>query len=117
MIEWFFNIKNMKSSSFIVFDTESFYPSISADLFKSAKELQKFAEESIDISDYNFLLINQAQKTLLFNENTPWVKTEGNQDFDVPMGCSDRVEVCELVGTYSLSQLKDTFEHHSTGLY
>ena len=26
-------------------------------------------------------------------------KKEGNEDFDVPMGCLDREEVCELVGS------------------
>ena len=62
-------------------------------------------------------LIMQARKTLLFNEGTPWVKKEGNEDFDVPMGCFDDAEVCELVGSYILQQLKQTFEHQSVGLY
>ena len=64
---WFINIKNKESSYFIVFDTESFYLSISEDLFKSAIQ---FAKESVDISDYNFSLINQAWKTILLNGNT-----------------------------------------------
>ena len=55
VIESFINIKNKESSSFIDFDIESFYPSISEDLFKSAIQ---FAKESIDISDYNLSLIN-----------------------------------------------------------
>ena len=71
MIEWFINIKNKESSSFIVFDTENFYHSISEDLFKSAIQ---FTKESINISNYDLSLINQARKTLLFHENTPWVK-------------------------------------------
>ena len=54
---------------------------------------------------------------LLFHENTPWVKKEGNKDFDIPMGCFDGAEVCKLVGTYILNHLKDTFQHHSVGLY
>ena len=33
------------------------------------------------------------------------------------MGCFDGEEVCELVGTYILNQLKDTFQHYSVGLY
>ena len=103
VIEWFMNIKNKESSSFIVFDIESFYFSISDNLFKSAIHL---AKESIDISDYDLLLINQAWKMLLFHENAPWLKKEGNEDFDVPIGCFDEAEVCELVGRYI--QLKDT---------
>ena len=59
----------------------------------------------------------QARKTLLFNEVIPWVKKEGNQDFDVPMGCFDDAEVCELVGSCILQQLSQLFEHHSVGLY
>ena len=74
VIEWFINIKNKESSLFIVFDIGSFYPSISEDLFKRAIQ---FAKESIDITDYNLSIINQARKTLLFHENTPWVKKEG----------------------------------------
>ena len=67
VIEWFINIKNKEIFSFIVFDIESFYPSISEDLFNSAIQ---FAKESVDISDYNLSLINQARKTLLFHEST-----------------------------------------------
>ena len=87
----FIDIKNKESSSFIVFNIKSFYLSISEDLYKSAIQ---FAEESIDISDYGLSLINQARKTLLFHENTLWVKKEGNEDFDVPMGCFNGTEVC-----------------------
>ena len=114
VIEWFINIKSKESSSFIVCDIESFYPSISEDLFKCSFQ---FVKESTDISDCNLSLINQARKMLLFHENTPWVKKEGNWDYDVPMGCFDGAEVCELVSIYILKQLKDTFQHHSVGLY
>ena len=113
MIEWFINIKNKEISSIIVLDIESFYASISEDLFKSAIQ---FAKESIDTSDYNLSLINQGRKTLLFCENTPRVKKEGNVDFDVPMGCFYVAEVCRLAWTYILNQIKDTFQHHSVGL-
>ena len=40
----------------------------------------------------------QARKTLLFQNGEPWVKKSGTEDFDVPMGCYDGAEVCELVG-------------------
>ena len=32
-------------------------------------------------------------------------KKKGKEDFDVPMGCFDGAEVCELVGRYFLQQL------------
>ena len=82
-----------QGSSFIVFDIESFYPSICEDLFKSTIQL---AKESIDFSDYDLSLINQPRKTLLFHKNTPWTKKEGHEDFHVPMGCFHRAEVWEL---------------------
>ena len=36
VIEWFVNNKEMKRLSFMVFDTESFYPSITEPLFNNA---------------------------------------------------------------------------------
>ena len=41
----------------------------------------------------------QTRKTLLSNENKPWIKKEGNEDFDVHMSCFDGAEVCELIDT------------------
>ena len=40
----------------------------------------------------------QSRKTFLFNNNEPWVKKTGEENFDVPMGFYDGVEVYELVG-------------------
>ena len=114
LIEWFINIKNKEISCFIVCDIENFYSFISADLFKSAIQVSK---EWVDISDFDLSLINQAWKALLFHETTPWVKKGGSKDFDVRMGCFDGAEVCELVSTCILNQLKDTLQHHSVGLY
>lgn len=33
------------------------------------------------------------------------VQKSENEDFDVPMGCDDAAEVCELVASYILQQL------------
>ena len=33
------------------------------------------------------------------------------------MGCFDEVEVCELVYTHILNQLKDNFQYSSVGIY
>ena len=62
-------------------------------------------------------LINQSLKTLLFNEKIPWFKKDGSEEFDVPMGCFDGTEVCELVGTFILSKLKNVFQNNTFGLY
>ena len=98
----------------MVFDIESFYPSITECLFNNAIQ---FAKQIIEISDYDMPLMNQSQKTLLFNEKIPWVEKDGSEDFDVPMGCFDRAEVCELVGAFILNKLKNVFQNNTFGLY
>ena len=59
----------------------------------------------------------QSRKTLLFNEKNPWVKRCGDEDFDVPMGCYDGAEVCELVGSYLLKKVSNIVDKKSIGLY
>ena len=36
----------------------------------------------------------------MFWQDSAWVKKEGREDFDIPMGCNDGTEICELVGIY-----------------
>ena len=45
------------------------------------------------------------------------MKKDGNEDFDVPMGCFDGVEICELVGFFILNQLGSVIEKNDIGLY
>ena len=47
----------------------------------------------------------------------PWVKKSGTEDFDVPMECFNGAEVCDLVGSYMLNQLKHDVIKGSIGLY
>ena len=44
-----------------------------------------------------------------------WKNWEEN--FNVPMGCYDGAEVCELVGTYILNKLKNVTNKDNIGLY
>ena len=46
-----------------------------------------------------------SRKTLLFWQDSTWVKKEGSEDFDIPMGCYDGAEICELVGIYIQNKL------------
>ena len=98
----------------MVLDIKSFYPTFSENLFI---KIIQFAKQITEITDEDINLIMQARKTLLFNEGIPWIKKEGNEDFDVSMGCLDGSEVCELVGSYILDQVNQLFEYHSVGLY
>ena len=63
------------------------------------------------------VIINYSRKSLLFHENEPWVKKEGDKDFDVTMGSNDGVEISELVGLLMLSKLVHLFQDNSVGLY
>ena len=82
MIEWFKAIKNKQQCTFTVFDIESFYPSISSDLFNKAL---KFAKEIIPTAHSGLKIMMHSRKTLLFHENEPWVKQKGDKNFDVSM--------------------------------
>ena len=59
----------------------------------------------------------QSRKTLLFQNSESWVKKTGNKNFVVPMGCYDRAEVCELVGSFILNKLTSTINRSDIGLY
>ena len=114
VVKWFKNIPEKRVSSFVNFDVENFYPSILIKLFTDSI---KYAKNLIEITDQNLAIIMQARKTLLFQNTEPWVQKSGTEDFDVPMGCYDGAEVCELVGSYMLNQLKHDMNKESIGLY
>ena len=111
---WFKNIKSKKTSSFVNFGVENFYPSISIDLFTDAIS---YAKTITNIDDDQLSLIMQSRKTLLFHNNEPWIKKSGEENFDIPMGCYDGAEVCELVVTYILNKFKNVTNKESIGLY
>lgn len=114
VISWFNQIQNKPKCSFINFDVENFYPSISEKLFKDSII---FAKKFTNIDDADLNIIMQSRKTLLFYGDEPWVKKIGDEDFDVPMGSYDGAEVCELVGSYILSLLSKIVNKSNIGLY
>ena len=59
----------------------------------------------------------QSRRTLLFNDREPRLKKSGNEEFDVPMGCFDGAEVCEVIGVYILHLLKTVMRKENVGLY
>ena len=114
VLEWFQSIERRNECSFIVFDIDSFYPSISEKLFNDAIN---YTQTICKISEDELNIILQSRKTLLFYKNEPWVKKLGNEDFDVPMGCFDGAEICELVGSFILSTLSSVIDKNDIGLY
>ena len=62
-------------------------------------------------SEKDISIIMQSRQTLLVTNKDPWLKKSGNEEFDVPMGCFDGAEVCELVGVYILHlYIKNCYE-------
>ena len=104
--EWFKNI---------LFDIENFYPSASPELFNKSID---FAKSICNISDNVLKIIINARKTLLFHLEEPWMRKNGEEYFDVLMGCHDGVEICEFVGTFILNQISLFMkEQNNVGLY
>jgi hypothetical protein len=114
VIDWFNALDKKENLSFICFDIVNFYPSISSTLFKNSID---FAKTITPISDQDLSIIMQARKTVLFENDEPWLKKSGEQDFDVPMGCYDGAEVCELVGSFILNKLSRIININHIGLY
>ena len=79
----FDKIENKRDVSFIQVDIGNFYPYITMELLY--KSIQ-FAKEVTSISDKDLDIVKQSRKTFLFHNQEPWVKREGDDDFDVPMG-------------------------------
>ena len=102
--DWFINLKQKHTMTFIKFDVEAMYPSISEELL--AKALQ-WATTLVDVTAEQVEVINATKKALLYSEGQPWTK-KGEENFDVPMGSFDGAEVCELVGLHLLHLLRET---------
>ena len=59
-----------------------------------------------------------ARKMLLFHHEEPWMKKNGEEDFDVPMRCHDGDEVCELVCTFIFNKISPFMQkQNNVGLY
>ena len=113
VIEWFINIKEKNAYKFCMFDVKDFYPSITESLLLNALN---FAGAHSHIKKKDIDVIMHARKSLLFNNKEAWVKQQ-NENFNVTMGAYDGAEVCEIVGTFHLSLLKDKYNSEEMGLY
>ena len=114
VIDWFKNIERKEACSFIKFDIVEFYPSISENLLMKALE---FAKSFVNIDESDIKVIEHARKSLLFKDNSVWLKQGDNPLFDVTMGAYDGAEACELVGLYLLYKLKSIKPVEKPGLY
>ena len=113
VIEWFKAIPNKKQHKFVVFDVKDFYPSISKKLLSDAI---LFAKSITDVSKEEEKIIQHSRKSLLFHDDTTWMKKTGDL-FDVTMGAFDGAEVCELVGIFIQNKLSESYNINNFGLY
>ena len=102
--DWFVGLEQKEALTFLKFDVEAMYPSISEELLSKSLE---WAGTLVEIKEEELEVINATKKALLYSDGQPWTK-KGEEDFDIPMGSFDGAEVCELVGLYLLHLLKDT---------
>ena len=114
VIDWFKNIKNKPSHTFLSFDIAEFYPSITEDLLNKAIS---WARKFVTISEKQIKIIKHARKSVLFNNGQTWIKQQDNKLFDVTMGSFDGAEVCELVGLFILNSLAIKYGKECVGLY
>jgi len=99
-IEWFKTIPDKDQHAFITFDVYDFYPSISKEL--SIKALD-YASKFTTVTQEDGQIIIHAKRSLLYHQNSPWIKRDSDNMFDVTMGSCDGAETCELIGAYMLS--------------
>ena len=86
-----------------------FYPSTTEDILRKALEYVRSLD--VDVSSTEMDIIMNARKSLLFHNESTWVKRESGL-FDVTMGSHDGAEVCELVGIYQVIHIAMQ-EHNS----
>ena len=109
----FFEGAEKTGCKFVQFDIVEFYPSITERLLSDALN---FARQHVNITSKEIDTIQHARKSLLFTDDKPWIKRDGTL-FDVTMGSYDGAEVCDLIGLYLLTGLKQKFENLDMGLY
>eukprot|EP00794_Sanderia_malayensis_P019680 gene19680-biopygen13943 len=114
VINWFKNLSNKQQHTFLVFDIVEYHPSITEDLLLKAIN---FAKQLTPVTDKETHIIQHARKSLLFHNDSPWVKKNNDSLFDVTMGSHDGAEICELVGTFLLNKLSEKIKKENIGLY
>ena len=98
------------------FDIEQFYPSIDQKLLLKALN---FAKIHTNITEEDEQRILNAAKSILFNRGEIWIKSNNensNPLYDITMGSKYGAEVCEIVGLYIMSKLKEKTKLEKIGI-
>ena len=75
---------------------------------KTVERSLAFAQRYLEIKQNELNLIFHTRKCLLYCKDIPWIKKEGNREFDVTMGSNDVAETCEFVGFFYYILLEKT---------
>ena len=59
----------------------------------------------------------EARKTILFYNNSSWIKKDSAEPFDVSMGAKDSAEISDIVGLFILNEINKKFPGVQGGLY
>ena len=109
VINWLKNLCYKHKRKFTKFDIAEFYPSTSENL------LNKSIEYAKSFTKIEGNAINA--KSLLFNKEWTWVKTEDNTLFDATMGSFDAAEIFELIDLHLLDKRSSLFGRENITLY
>ena len=94
-IKWFEECDKNDKCSVIKYDIREFYPSITERTLDRALDL---AKEYMMIPLDKVERIKHCRKTLLYYEDSIWIKKGEGGNFDTPIGAYDGAEICEFVG-------------------
>ena len=113
-IKWFEEYEKDNRCSFIKYDIKDFYPSITEKTLDRALDL---AKEYMVIPLDKVGIIKHCRKTLLYYEDSVWIKKGEGGNFDVSIGAYDGAQICELVGCVLLYSINKIMDPNNHGLY
>ena len=85
-------------------------------MFSSFMKALNYASRFTTVTQQDRHIIIHAKKSLLYHQDSPWIKKNTNDMFDVTMGSYDGAETCELIGNYMLALIAPKFKNE-VGLY
>ena len=88
MLDCFKQISNKGNKSFIQFDIENYYPSITPEILDKALD---WAATFVNITEEERVIIMKSKQSFLFIGETTWVK-KGDVNLDIGMGAWDGAE-------------------------
>ena len=74
-----------------------------------------YARKYVEITEEQYDTILAFRKTVLKNKRSTWVKS-GSDNFDVPMGGYDSLQIADFVGLYILDILRRIVSPEQMGL-